>query len=144
MPNERYLYRGLKTDLGKILSIWPFENSTTAFLVHKVKSKIWLENKKISYRQKNSLYPLCIIKFLFLAILSTFQNIQFLTTVLKIDRCKTWFDRPKMKILLCKGGIRKTFAFIKIFNFLVKFWTLLYGPKPQRSNSQKAKLIGFF
>ena len=29
MPNERYIYRGLRTDLGKILSIWPFENSTT-------------------------------------------------------------------------------------------------------------------
>ena len=29
MPNERYTYRGLRTDLGKILSVWPFENSTT-------------------------------------------------------------------------------------------------------------------
>ena len=30
MPNERYNDRGLRTGLGKILSIWPFENSTTA------------------------------------------------------------------------------------------------------------------
>ena len=40
MPNERYTtYRGLITDLGKILSIWPFENSTTVLLVYKVKSE---------------------------------------------------------------------------------------------------------
>ena len=31
---------GVSTDLGKILSIWPFENSTTVLLVQKVKSKI--------------------------------------------------------------------------------------------------------
>ena len=35
----RYTYRCLRTDLRKILSIWPFENSTTVLLVHKVKSK---------------------------------------------------------------------------------------------------------
>ena len=36
------------------------------------------------------------------------------------------------------------FAFMKFFDCLVKFWTLLYGPKVQWSNSQKATLIGFF
>ena len=81
---------------------------------------------------------------MFRVILGTFQNTQFLTTVLKIDLYETWFDRPKMKILLCKGGIRKTFALMKFFDCLVKIWTLLYGPKTQWSNSQKAKLIGFF
>ena len=49
-----------------------------------------------------------------------------------------------MKILLCKGGMRKIFAFMNFFDCLVKFWTLPYGPKAQWSNSQKAKLIGFF
>ena len=32
MPNERHTFRGLRTDLGKILSIWPFENSTTVLV----------------------------------------------------------------------------------------------------------------
>ena len=49
--------RGLRTDLGKILSIWPFENLTTVFLVHKVKSKTWEDNKKISQKQKRFLIP---------------------------------------------------------------------------------------
>ena len=39
-----------------------------------------------------------------------------------------WF---KTKILLCKGGMRKTFSFMKFFDWLVKFWTLPYGPKAQ-------------
>ena len=64
--------------------------------------------------------------------------------MLKIDPYKTWFDRPKMKNLLLKGGIRKIFAFMNFFVCLVIFWTLLYAPKTQWSNSQKAKLIGFF
>ena len=33
------LIGNLITDLRKILSNWPFENSTTVLLVHKVKSK---------------------------------------------------------------------------------------------------------
>ena len=50
MPNERYTYRGLRTDLGKIPSIWSFENSTTVLLVHKVQnlnrqSKIFIKAK---------------------------------------------------------------------------------------------------
>ena len=48
-----------------------------------------------------------------------------------------------MKILLCKGDINFFFCFMKFFDCLVKFWTLLYGPKAQWSNSQKANFIGF-
>ena len=51
-----------------------------------------------------------------------------------------WF---KMKILLCKAGKRKFLYFIKIFDCLVKFWTLLYSSKTQWSNSQKANFICF-
>ena len=35
------------------------------------------------------------------------------------------------------------YAFMKFFYYLVKLWTLFYGPKAPWSNSQKAKLIGF-
>ena len=79
------------------------------------------------------------------AILRTFQNtvIQFFTTMQKIDPFETWFERSKMKILLCKGGKRKILYLIKNFDCLVKFWTLLYSSKTQWSNSQKANFIGF-
>ena len=45
-----------------------------------------------------------------------------------------------MKTLLCKAGIRKKKYYIKFFDCLLKFWTLLYGSKTQWSNSQKAKV----
>ena len=72
MPNERYTYRDLRTDLIQILWNWPFENSTTVFLDHKVKSKIWIGNQKNSLNKKLSIYPLCIIKFSFRTFLRTF------------------------------------------------------------------------
>ena len=57
------------------------------------------------------------------------------------EKILKWF---KTKFLLCKGGMRKIFAFMKFFDCLVTFWTLPYGPKAQWSNSQRAKSIGFF
>ena len=39
MGNGRGNQMGLRTELKKILSNWPLENSTTVLLVHKVKSK---------------------------------------------------------------------------------------------------------
>ena len=49
------------------------------------------------------------------------------------------------KKFIMQRGYKKIIALMKFFDCLVKFWTLLYGPKKaQWSNSQKAKLIGFF
>ena len=41
-------------------------------------------------------------------------------------------------------GYEENFCFDEFFDCVVKFWNLPYGPKTQWSNSQKAKLIGFF
>ena len=61
----------------------------------------------------------------------------------KIGYSEKFFKWFKTKILLCKGGMRKGFAFMKFFDCLIKFWTLPYGPKAQWSISQKANFIGF-
>ena len=57
MPNERYTYRGLNTDLRKILSNWPFENFTNVLLVQKVKSKIRLDNQNKFIKAKMFVIP---------------------------------------------------------------------------------------
>ena len=67
----------------------------------------------------------------------------FFGPVQKLGPSETWVYWSKMKILLCKLGIRKFFYFVKFFDCLFKFWTLPYCPKAQWSNSQKDDFIGF-
>ena len=45
--------------------------------------------------------------------------------------------------IIIQSGLKENFIFNNFFDFLVKFWTLLYSSKTQWSNSQKANFVGF-
>ena len=77
-PPERYTYRGLRTDLRKILSIWPCDDSTSVpGLGPQGKVQNLTRLSKNFVKAKNSLYLLCIIKFPFRIYQTMFYRGQF-------------------------------------------------------------------
>ena len=116
MPNERYTYRGLRTDLGKIISIWPFENSTTVLLVHKVKFKICLNRQsKIFMKAKMFLIP-PLHKNILNPSNQVLEGSIFCTIGKKLAILKSSKNGSKRKLYNAKG-VKGTF--LHLWNFLI-------------------------
>ena len=92
LPNKRYTYRGLRTNLGKILSIWPFENTTTVLLDNlKWQSKNFIKVKMF-------LMPPLLSKISILDLSNQVLEGSIICTVVK-----SWVFWKVLRILLCKG-----------------------------------------